>query len=137
MAKWNRLLFFSLIVGGLVILSVGGVGVWVFFDDSIRERLSRERFDPVAWKTERHRNFTNAVRIRMVDDLLRRHAFRGMTRDQVTGIIGEPDKTEYFKDWDMVYWLGPERGFISIDSEWLVFRLDDQKKVTDYRIVRN
>jgi len=136
MAKWNRLLLSSLIVGGLVILSVGGVGVWFFFGDSIRERLSRQRFDPVSWKAD-ERNFTNAVRIRMVDDLLRRHSFLGMTRDQVVGIIGEPDKTGYFKDWDMVYWLGPERGFSSIDSEWLVFRLDSQKKVTDHRIVRD
>ena len=73
----------------------------------------------------------------MVDDLLRRHSFRGMTREQVTAIVGEPDKTEYFKEWDLVYWLGPERGFMSIDSEWLVFRLDSQKKVTDLRIVRD
>lgn len=136
MAKRNRLILFSFIVGGLLVLSVVGASFWLFLGDSIRERLSRQRFDPVAWKTD-ERNFTNAVRIRMVDDLLRRHTFRGMTRDQVTGIIGEPDKTEYFKDWDMVYWLGPERRFISIDSEWLVFRLDGQKKVTDYRIVRD
>ena len=25
----------------------------------------------------------------------------------------------------MVYWLVPERSFFSIDSEWLVLRLDD------------
>jgi len=73
----------------------------------------------------------------MVDDLLRLHSFRGMTRDQVTGIIGEPDKTEYFKDWDLVYWLGPERSFMSIDSEWLVLRLDGQKKVKEFRIMRD
>ncbi len=60
-----------------------------------------------------------------------------MTREQVSAIIGEPDKTGYFKNWDMVYWLGPERGFISIDSEWLVFRLDELKRVTNYAIVRD
>lgn len=71
----------------------------------------------------------------MVDDLLSRHNFRGMAREQVVAIVGEPDKTEYFRDWEMVYWLGPERGFVSIDSEWLVFRLDGQRKVVDYKIV--
>ncbi|MCL5745862.1 MAG: hypothetical protein M1541_18375, partial [Acidobacteria bacterium] len=121
---------------GLVVLVIVGAGGWLFFGYSISERSSRQQFDPVAWRADTH-SFTNAVRIRMVDDLLRRHSFRGMTRDQITGIIGEPDKTEYFRDWDMVYWLGPERGFTSIDSEWLVFRLDLQKKVTDYRIVRD
>jgi hypothetical protein len=136
MTKSKRLLLFSLLFAGLVVLAVVGAGVWYFFGDSIRERLSRQRFDPVAWKADTP-SFTNAVRIRMVDDLLRRHSFRGMTRDEVAGILGEPAATGYFRDWDMVYWLGPERGYISIDSEWLVFRLDGQKKVTDCRIVRD
>jgi hypothetical protein len=91
---------------------------------------------PQHGKADGH-TFTDAVRIRMVNDLLRRQSFRGMTRDQVTDVVGEPDRTQYFRDSDMVYWLGPERGFISIDSEWLVFRLDGQKKVSEYRIVRN
>lgn len=73
----------------------------------------------------------------MVDDLLRRHSFKGMTREQVIAIIGEPDKTEYFKNWDMVYWLGPERGFISIDSEWLVLRMDSRKRVLEVSVVRD
>ena len=71
----------------------------------------------------------------MVDDLLQRHQFKGMDREQVVALIGEPDKTESFRDWDFVYLLGPERGWFSIDSEWLAFRFDNQKKVTEYRIV--
>jgi hypothetical protein len=122
-----------LIVGLVIAVGTAVVG-WFFLGDDIRERSNRRQFDPVAWKANSH-NFTNAVRIRMVDDLLRREKFRGMTRSQLTAIIGEPDDTPYFKNWDMVYWLGPERGFISIDSEWLVFRLDSQKTVTDFRIV--
>lgn len=135
MTQSRRILIFSLLFVGLLILSVIGAGLWFFFGDSIQERWNRQRFDSVAWQSGQSR--TNAVRIRMVDDLLRRHSFRGMTRDQVTTLVGEPDKTEYFRDWDMVYWLGPERGVMSIDSEWLVFRLDGQKKITDYRIVRD
>jgi hypothetical protein len=113
---------------------IGVVG-WFICGDTIQEHLRRCPFDAVAWKSEKA--LTNDVRIRMVDDLLRRNSFRGMTREQVIAIIGVPDKTEYFKEWDLVYWLGPERGFIGIDSEWLVFRLDSQKKVTDLRIVRD
>jgi hypothetical protein len=33
-----------------------------------------------------------------------------------------PPPSEYFREYDYVYWLGPERGFVSIDSEWLVVR---------------
>jgi hypothetical protein len=108
MTKSKRLLVFSLLFAGLVVFAIAGAGVWFFFGDSIRERWNRQRFDSVAWHSGQSR--TNAVRIRMVDDLMRRHSFRGMTRDQVTAIVGEPDKTEYFKEWDLVYWLGPERG---------------------------
>lgn len=135
MTKPKRLLFLSLLFIGLVFLTGFGTGVWFFFGDSIRERWNRKRFDSVEWQSVQSR--TNAVRIRMVDDLLRRHNFRGMTPDQVTALLGEPDKTEYFRNWDLVYWLGPERGFISIDSEWLVFRIDTQKEVSDYQIVRD
>ena len=52
-------------------------------------------------------------------------------------MLGEPPHTGYFKDWDLVYWLGRERGFISIDSEWLVVRLDPKGWVREYRIVRD
>ncbi len=34
----------------------------------------------------------------------------------------------------MVYWQGPERSFFSIDSLWLVLRLDADSRVVDYRI---
>lgn len=63
----------------------------------------------------------------MVDDLSRQYSFRGMTRVQAVAIVGEPDRTGYFRDWDLVYWLGPERGFLGIDSESLVFQLDTPK----------
>lgn len=126
----------TLFIIGLVVsfIFVAQFG-WFFFGDTIREYLRRRPFDPVAWHGTK--NFTNDIRIRMVDDLLRRHNFQGMTRSQVTALLGEPDTTKYFISWDMVYWLGPERGAMIIDSEWLVFRLDAQKKVTDYRIARD
>ena len=127
----KKKIWWALAVGAVL----AGAIAWFLFGDLVQERLNRRDFDPVEWQGQKSMN--NDVRIRMVDDLLRRHSFKGMTREQVTAIIGEPDKTEYFKDWDMVYWLGPERGFIRIDSEWLVFRLDSHKKVIDLQIVRD
>src|SRR2546423_1794434 len=118
-----------------VTVCVGGVAGWFFFGATIQEHLRACPFDAASWQGEKA--LTNDVRIRMVDYLLRRHSFRGMTREQATAILGEPDKTKYFKEWNLVYWLGAERGWMSIDSEWLVFRLDGQKRVTDYRIVRD
>ena len=102
----------------------------------LRGTAGRPRgFDPAAWKGVN--TLTNDARLRMVDDRLRRYHFRGMTRAQVTALLGEPPQTGYFKEWDLVCWLGPERGWISIDSEWLAFRLDAEKKVSDYKSVRD
>ena len=135
MTKTKRLLVCSVVVVGVGGLVFFGSGAGAIFGDSILEWWQRERFDAVAWQSEGSR--TGGVRIRMVDDLLRGHRFGGMTREQVTAIVGEPDKTNYFSDWDMVYWLGPERGFMGIDSEWLVFRLDGEEKVSEYQIVED
>jgi len=53
----------------------------------------------------------------------------------VVDLLGEPPPTEYFKGWDLVYRLGMERGFISIDSEWLVLRLAPGGRVAEARLV--
>jgi len=109
------------------------IAVWFVFGDSIQERLNRLKFDSVTWRAGS--GFTNSVRIRMVDDLLQRHQFIGTRQEEVILVLGQPDETNHFGNWNMIYHLGPERGFISIDDEWLVFRLDNQKKVAEYRIV--
>lgn len=129
--KINKKIWLALAVSAVVV----GAIAWFLFGDSIQERSNRREFDSTEWKNPQE--VTNNIRIRMVDDLLRRHRFNGMTREQVTTIIGEPDKTEKFRNWDMVYWLGPERGFMSIDFEWLVLRLDSQKKVSDVSVIRD
>ena len=73
----------------------------------------------------------------MADRLIARRELLGKTRGDVVELLGEPTPTGHFADWDMVYWLGPERGFISIDSEWLVLRLAEDGRVVDNRIVRD
>ena len=41
-------------------------------------------------------------------------------------LLGDATNTDYFKeDNNVVYYLGDERGFISIDSEWLVITFDN------------
>lgn len=52
-------------------------------------------------------------------------------------ILGPDTENAYFKEIDnMVYYLGPERGLISIDSEWLVIEFDNNT-VVDYHIKRD
>jgi hypothetical protein len=88
---------------------IGAVVFWAFYGGDFKEWLHRQRFDAVAWREAR--DGRSEIRIRMIDDLLSRHDFRGLTRKDVVAVLGEPDETEYFRNWDMVYWLGPEREF--------------------------
>ena len=77
------------------------------------------------------------VRLRMVDDLLAHHRFIGMPRAELADLLGPPTPIDKFGDWDLVYWLGPERGSIRIDSEWLVFKFDKENRVSAYRLVQD
>lgn len=90
-------------------------------------------FDQAVWLDEQQ----EVARLEMADRILARRALDGMTRAEVVAKLGEPPKTGYFPDWNLVYWLGMERGFMRIDSEWLVVRCDANGRVSDYRIVRD
>lgn len=104
---------------------------WPLPDDRCRSR----RFDAAAWRDSVQAYSAAAVRGCMVDDLLNGHAFVGESRAAVVALLGEPAPTSYFREYDLVYWLGPERGLLSIDSEWLVFRLTSTGRVAERRLV--
>jgi hypothetical protein len=63
----------------------------------------------------------------MVDDLLDNVKLEGRTRDYVDSLLGPPTGPvrSLGGDCDYVYWLGPERSFFSIDSEWLCVRFTE------------
>lgn len=101
-----------------------------------RQRHYRD-FNPTAWRENVATNPMWPPRLRRVDDLLARHSLMGRTRTEVEQLLGPADRTDCVREWDLVYWLGPERGLIRIDSEWLVLRLDPQQRVSEYRIARD
>ena len=122
----------------LIVFVVGGgyVGLigFLVLAPVIKDHVTRTRFDPIAWRDSTGVP-SQAKRIRMVDDLLRKHDFHGSTADDVVKMLGPADDTGYFSEWDLVYWLGPERSTFSIDSEWLVFYVDEHGEVREYRLV--
>lgn len=62
----------------------------------------------------------------MVDDMLGKYKLVGQTKEEVVELLGNETNTEYFKEVsNFVYYLGDERGLISIDSEWLVITFDN------------
>src|SRR5262245_48607540 len=92
-------------------------------------------FDRDGWHDPQQ--VKEGVRLTMADRLIARRALDGMTRNEVVNLLGEPPRTGYFSHWDLVYWLGPERGWCGIDSEWLVIRLGNDGRVAECRIARD
>jgi SmpA/OmlA family protein len=93
-------------------------------------------FDRVIWNAEAE-DIDDYRRNRMGDWLLQQHRLIGMSRAEVTSMLGEPTVTSHFREFDLVYVLGNERGWVSIDSEWLVMRLDANGRVSTAELVRD
>lgn len=123
-----------------VAMAVGAFATWRAYTGA-RSQLAESRCDGHAtfvqsqWMDTALVRSKLAVRGCMVDDLLERHELRGMTRAQVVGLIGEPDTTRDLPEYDLVYWLGPQRGLIGTDSEYLVMKLDKTHRVTSVELV--
>lgn len=128
------------------LLATGGVsalGVILFVVLVFRASRSLDiDFDPISfdsatWIASEPEFSLDSLRLRMIDDLLATHNLVGMHRDDIVSLIGEPDDTEYFRDYEMVYYLGQERHPLGIDSEWLAIDLDDNSTATFAGILRD
>ncbi|MGI6065382.1 MAG: hypothetical protein ACOYI2_02695 [Bacillota bacterium] len=63
-------------------------------------------------------------RVNLVDDLLAKYDLVGMTEKEIIALLGTDsgENAYYQDDHNFVYYLGDERGLISIDSEWLIVK---------------
>ena len=132
---WKR----SLLIGaGLLTVTVVCALAYVLIDERSDEYAHRIKFDSQGWRDRAADSDPSwPTRLRMIDDLLAAKRLDGVARDRIESLLGTPDKTDKWKDWDLVYWLGPERGFVRIDSEWLVIRFGSDGRVATYRVVRD
>lgn len=73
-------------------------------------------------------------RTKIVDDLLGDYDLIGMRESDIIDLLGNDNNDYgYFNEKDrFVYYLGPERGLISIDSEWLILDFADGVVVNCY-----
>ncbi|MCA8941104.1 MAG: hypothetical protein KDB80_00975 [Planctomycetes bacterium] len=92
-------------------------------------------FDAALWHDDAR--VKSGIRRGMADRMLADEVLLGRSRAEVVALLGEPPPTAYFSEWDLVYWLGPERGLISVDSEWLVIRLGRDGCVCQAGLVRD
>ena len=110
--------------------------------EGVHEGVSRlsESFDSASWKASLTSDSLDPIRLRMVDDFLNRYRLRGMTREEVVSLLGTPRETNYsnyFRDYDLVYWLGSEGGSLSLNSEWLLaIKFSGNGRVSKTALVR-
>ena len=125
--KTKKIILISLVLVVLAFFSIA-----VLFDDGVDQIY----FDSDVWKNTPAEFSLESTRLKMVDDFLDKYFIVGMSRDEVISLIGEPDQTEYFKSYEMVYMLGQETdSYFAIDSQWLVLDLNDSERVVSYNIV--
>jgi hypothetical protein len=119
-------------LASLPVLFVG----WLLLGDRIDDWIHRRPFDASVWKNQRRSPHDSRwpPRLCMVDDLLSSGRLHGMTKTQVTELLGPPDSTGFF---GFSYYLGPERGFIGIDSETLIIGFDADEKLSVSQIHRD
>ena len=116
----------------LIIIASIFIGIWAVLDDGVDQML----FESSAWKNNPAVFSLESVRLRMADDFLDTHNLVGMSRDEVVSLLGEPDQTEYFKSYEMVYMLGQETdSYFAIDSQWLAIHLDSSASVKSVDIL--
>ena len=96
-------------------------------------------FDKAIWIQGDKAGFSSeAPRLRMADGLVQSGVLLGKTQGAIDAFLGPQTPTENFRpEYDYVYWLGAERSFISIDSEWLVLKFGSDGLVSEARIVRD
>jgi hypothetical protein len=112
--------------------------LFLFGTPVVEQARHARAFDPAAWRANAGRETDWPARLEMVDDLLRRHELRGLARDSVLRLLGpgDGDKGPSERS-DLVYWLGPERGLIRIDSERLIISFGPDGRVSETRLVRD
>jgi hypothetical protein len=124
--------------GAGAIISIVALFLYLFGYPVYDDWKHRARFDPLVWKQgDTGEDIMWPPRLRMVDNLLKTHDLHGWDRSRVVAFLGKPDMTNWNREGQLVYHLGPERGLFRIDSEWLVITLDDNRKVTDYTLARD
>lgn len=94
-------------------------------------------FDKAKWLDTESYEKEPYIRLEMVKDLINNRLSQGLSRSEVTDLLGPPTQTEKFAQYDLVYWLGIEKGFIRIDSTWLVIKMDDAAGLVESRTLND
>lgn len=119
---------------GLGVLTYILLVSYLIFAPKMQSYVNQTPFDSKKWQAKSVDQ--NTIKQKMVNDLLSKYQLIGMTKPDIDKLLGIPQQTGYFKDYDYVYWLGPERSAFGIDSEWLGIKFE-KDVVTKAEILRD
>ncbi|MEA4893661.1 MAG: hypothetical protein VB064_00185 [Oscillospiraceae bacterium] len=112
---------FNYTVFVIILIIATFIGIW-----AIKYKLQHE-FSPSRWADN------PSERVEMVDDMLDENELKGMTKEEITSLLGETSSAEGPVEGDvMSYYLGVERGLTS-DGEWLIIYFTDGR-ASDYKV---
>lgn len=105
----------------------------IVFRPTLDNFWHRQAFNAEEWKDSKKSGHTMwPPRLCMIDSLMDSRQLNGMASNQVIDLLGPPaDKSFPYgaSQCDVHYYLGPERGFMRIDSEWLFIKFGEDGKV--------
>jgi len=105
------------------------IGVIILIGFTLKGRITHERFDSDKWKNWTESETEWSLRWDMMNSLRNNYKLKGMTKDEIIGLLGEPEsKTEV----EFGYYLGySKRG---INTGRLTIKFDKNNTVIDYSV---
>ena len=137
MRSAKRIILAAIVVVGLLIAAF--IAFTIISNNHCVSEIAKslQPFDAKKWTEAGAKGASSAqqeYRISAIEDLLAHKNFKGQTKAQLIELLGEPTQTDKLPNYDMIYWLGPDRSCMRMDSEWLVFTLKNGQ-VESYSVI--
>jgi hypothetical protein len=139
MGRFFRLIFWSTVISTIIVGVFATVGLVLTegWKDATEceppTKCQQQAFDSRLWKA--YGNWTDPVRLKMIEDLSASHGLRGKPRGWIDEQLGTPDNNNPFAGkCEYAYWLGPSRELIATQFEYLCLNFEAEA-VADARIM--
>ena len=108
---------------GISILAVGMAGIiflGILLYPVFENRFDDRTFDKELWRTYLHSIDSDNPRGNMADDLRKNHLQRGMAKQEVLDLLGEPDfdKQAHVFKYNLGMWSGTRIDYDSLDIQF-------------------
>ena len=119
---------------GATLLVGGGIAGIAWYRNSAYSSANL-RFDGVRWKATARIHAQVGAIAHGGQPPARARSGRD-SRNEIVDLLGEPgDSGGYFRDYELVYFLGLKRdSYFAIDGEWLILNVDENGIATEARL---